>query len=268
MALSSVKEETGFEEDVLIEVYHRNFLHIPPRYVYLVYKFIHLYPKIRQSATVLGVSSTSFKRIFYSTLEEMAKRINELDYSIRLSPYNHTIHFPSRVTAIVDTYVIHVSTPIQSILSRSLYNPKYSGFVLKWQVVTDLLGNYILLTGPHVIYDGHIFTHTMEIHPIYGWELWLGDGHYIGLPNVLSPIRRDHVLTNSKLVYNTILSFYRSRIEQSIRRIKIHSMFSVVYRGSWEVLDWSMKVIVHTTNVEVRLRPKYAYVGPWLHYAE
>jgi len=150
-------------------------------------------------------------------------------------------------------------------LSRALYNPKYADYVLKWQVAIDFLGNYLLLTGPHVLYDGHVFVNTADLHPMYNWEIWLADGHYIGIPGVLTPFRKDHILTNEEFTYNIIHSFYRSRVEHAIRRIKYHNMFSQVYRGSWQVLDWAMKVIVHTTNVESRTRPKYCFVGPWMH---
>jgi len=122
-----------------------------------------------------------------------------------------------------------------------------------------------MLTGPHVLYDGHIFYNTLNQHQMFDWELWLGDGHYIGVPQLLAPFRRDHNLSNHEIAYNAIHAFYRARVEQCIRRIKIHSMFTNEYRGSWEVLYWSMKIIVHTTNVEQRFRPKYALVGPWLH---
>jgi len=243
----------------------KNFLSLPPWHVYLVYQYLHMYPKIRQCKTIFGISASSFKEIFYPTIEAMATRINELDYILRLSPYNHVYHYPSRVTAIVDTYVVHVSCPSQGRLARALYNPKYGGFVLKWQVVVDFLGNFLLVTGPHVAYDGHIFNYTTNLHPMYPWELWLGDGHYIGLPTVISPYRRDHPLTEGEVKYNLIHSFYRSRVEQSIHRIKFHNIFSNVYRGSWEVLDWAMKIVVHTTQVENRLRPKYALFGPWYH---
>jgi len=263
---SSVKEETGYHEDVLLEIYGRNFIGINPHHVYLVYKYIHLYPKNRQASTVLGVSTTTFKRIFYTTAEIMAQRINELDYDLRLSPFNHCIHFPTRVTAMVDTFVIHVSNPVEYRLAKTLYNPKYSGFVLKWQIIVDFLGNYLYMSGPHVLYDGHIFTNTIDQHAMFHWELVLGDGHYIGLDHVLAPFKRDHPLSNAELIYNTIHSFYRSRVEHAIRRIKNHLMFNSVFRGSWDVLEWSIKISVHTTQMENRFRPKYAYVGTWLHY--
>jgi len=117
----------------------------------------------------------------------------------------------------------------------------------------DFVGHYILLTGPHVAYDGHIFVNTIVHHPMYLWELWLGDGHYIGLPNVVTPFRKDHILTLDEFKFNIIHSYYRSRVEHSIHRIKVHAMFSGVYRGSWEVLIDAMKVVVHTTNVENKL---------------
>lgn len=202
---STIKEETGFEEDVLIEVYGRNFKHMNPKHVYLVYKYIHLYPKNRQTSAVLDICTTQFKEIFYKTLEGMSASIDELDYDIRLSPFNHCIHFPTRVTAMVDTFVVHVATPLKYSVAKTLWNPKYGGTVLKWQVVVDFLGNYLLLTGHHVLYDGIIFQNTINSYHRYDWELWLGDGHYIGLAQLLTPYRRDHPLTEAELVFNTIL---------------------------------------------------------------
>jgi len=69
---SSVKAETGFEEDVLLSVYEKNFLSLPPWHVYLVYQYLHMYPKIRQCKTIFGISASSFKEIFYPTIEAMA----------------------------------------------------------------------------------------------------------------------------------------------------------------------------------------------------
>jgi len=106
----------------------------------------------------------------------------------------------------------------------------------------------------------------MAEHPLFSWELWLADCHYTGINQLITPYKRHHPLTDAELAYNIIHSFYRARVEHSIRRIKIHSIMNEVYRGSWEVLNNAMIIIAHTTNVENRLRPKYAYYGPWLHF--
>jgi len=99
------------------------------------------------------------------------------------------------------------------------------------------LGHYLLLTGPHVLYDGHIFLLTQEQHPMLDWEIFLADVHYSGISQVLTPFKRDHELSYEEIIYNVIHSFYRSRVEQCIRRIKKHNMFTDRYRGSWDVLN-------------------------------
>jgi len=196
---TTIKEDTGFHQDVLEAVYQKNFVGLSPLQVYNVYKYIHLYPKTRQYPTVMGCSKTSLIRHLHPTLEAMANQIQEIDYTDSLSPYNHVVHFPTRVTALVDTFVVYVASPVDSKIARVLFNPKYSGCVLKWQIAVDFCGNYLLLTGPHVSYDGHIFLNTDTCHPMYTWELWLGDSHYIGLPNVASPFWKDHTLTPDEL---------------------------------------------------------------------
>ena len=150
-------------------------------------------------------------------------------------------------------------------MSSALWNGKYNGCVLKFQIGIDFLGRIILFTGPHLAYDGHIWLDTALEHPMLRWELFLGDGHYTGLPDVLWPYRKDHPLTLSETLYNAIHSFYCARVEHVIRCVKFHGMFSTTYTGSWEVLTWALKVIVHTTNVEAHQFLKYLPVGPWSH---
>jgi len=41
-SLAGVKEETGFEDDVLTQVYINNFMHMPERDIYMVQIYTHV----------------------------------------------------------------------------------------------------------------------------------------------------------------------------------------------------------------------------------
>jgi len=106
---------------------------------------------------------------------------------------------------------------------------------------------------------------TQQLHPLLPWELFLGDGHYTGLGDVIWPYRKDHDLTEQEVRYNLIHSFYRARVEHTIRRIKSHSIISSVYRGNYKTLSDAVKVLVHTTNTDAKTNLKYPPLGPWDH---
>lgn len=64
----------------------------------------------------------------------------------------------------VNTFLVQVSQPEDSVLARALYNPKYGACVYKFQCVVDFLGRIILFTRPHlgIMYDGNIWNVTEQ----------------------------------------------------------------------------------------------------------
>ena len=140
----------------------------------------HAGPYITKYVTYVIVIEMVFIPLkVFPALCYLAKVINEIFWEDRLSPYNHTPHFPFWFTGIVDTFPLHVLQPHNSTLRRALFNPKYGGCVYKGQLGINFLGAIVLCTGPHLglCYDGHIWQRTGAplLEP---WEWWLGDGAY------------------------------------------------------------------------------------------
>jgi hypothetical protein len=173
-------------------------------------------------------------------------------------------------SGVLDTFPIHVNAPQSSFGKRLLYNPKYAGHVLKVQLVSDLLGRYLFLSGPHlgVTHDSKIWEQSKDRHPMHPREVILADGAYIGNLQLLTPARQPQNghLQVDDYMFNTILGFYRSRAEHGNCRFTRHAIFQTKYRGSWDHLCDVIHAIGHTQAVDNRLYLKYEPYGPWDHF--
>jgi hypothetical protein len=82
-------------------------------------------------------------------------------------------------------------------------------------MMIDLLGRIVFFDGPFTgnSYDGHIWNHLAESHPLEEGELILADGHFTICENVATPIRQNQVQSEEDWIYNLVLQHYRARIE-------------------------------------------------------
>ena len=97
-----------------------------------------------QTAFPLLGKSTTVKAVIHDAFEFLAASVNEVDPSLRFSPYNHCPHFPSAGTCFCDV------VPVGSTggdFSKELYSGYYSQCVFKVLVVTDLLLGAALVLG-------------------------------------------------------------------------------------------------------------------------
>jgi hypothetical protein len=162
---------------------------------------MHMYPNRSQSKSALGCSRYSLNYFVIPAINYLEHVMDEIHWDDRLSPYNHTPHFPLWFVGAVDTFPLRVLTPISSHLRKALFNPKYGQVCLythsrtllshhscvftliysvyKAQVGINFLGEIVICTGPHlgVCYDGHIWKRT-GAGKMLPWEWWLGDGAY------------------------------------------------------------------------------------------
>ena len=82
-------------------------------------------------------------------MKALASIIEEVDWSRRLSYFNHTVSpFDFFYTGIVDTFPVYVPTPHNLWLSRLLYHGKYQTSILLYQIGITLTGEIVLFTGP------------------------------------------------------------------------------------------------------------------------
>lgn len=98
---------------------------------------------------------------------------------------------------VIDTFPV-VNAPRYSFTRSLLYNPKYEACVLKIQLVSDLLGRYLHLSGPHLgtIHDSTIWEKTSSQHILHPEEVMLADGAYVGNLQLLTPYRQPTRITS------------------------------------------------------------------------
>ena len=152
-----VKEDTGFHEDVLLYVWRKYKDKIPDwgllktfHYFYLCYVFLHQYPRVRQFGRVLHTKEFGAvdKKEFYScvfngVMASLAANMDEIKWTNRLHDFNHSPHFKSDITCLVDTFPIYgqselagthshlflVYQPVDDATRKSLYAGKYKATV-------------------------------------------------------------------------------------------------------------------------------------------
>ena len=129
----------------------------------------------------------------------------------------------------------------------------------------------ILILGPHADkYDGHIFFDTYNDHPMYEWEYGLGDGHYVMFQQIvtLPPSSSGEDPSYYDMLDTELIGHYRSRVEHWNRKLKFHSIFQQPWRASLELLEETLKILIHTQNLYQKKHLSYHPFGPWSHDPE
>ena len=111
-----------------------------------VYKYTHIYSAKRQLGQTLTINNNQFHHHVKPDLHFLREHMNEIHWEDRLSKWNHAHHFSLFFTGMVDTFPVCVSQPEDSLLLRTLFNPKYNTHVYKFQCAVDFLGRILLLT--------------------------------------------------------------------------------------------------------------------------
>ncbi len=151
----SSQYQTGYSSKVLAYLYEKYFasnFKILPKYFYVALVWIKIYTKWRQEVSIAGVKLNGYTIEHYliPALEIMYAVFDEIKWEDRLDPFNHAVHFPTRVTFMVDTYPVVVLEPVDSLYASCLYSGKYKATVFKFQACFDFLGRLIFFSGPHL----------------------------------------------------------------------------------------------------------------------
>ena len=103
-------------------------------------------------------------------------------------------------------------------------------------------------------------------------EWGLGDLAYGGEERRLCGVKEsdDHPLTKLDVYWNSLIGFYRARVEQVISKLKRHEWSQSVFRGSFEMLMVHFKITGITTTLSIKRKilngnPPFEVVGPWEH---
>jgi len=170
----------------------------------------------------------------------------------------------------IDTMPVYVLNLTDLMLRKCLYNPKYGGTIYKVQVAIDFLGRIIFIGGPHLrtLYDRYLWTRSMYLHPTLLHEFLLGDGHYIGIANIVSPYKQPvggH-LSHDEYMYNAVHSFYHAQVKHMNAKLKRHAIFRTSFRGSLHVLNSILAVVTQVQAVYQSMYPSYPPYGWWSHF--
>ena len=156
---AGVKAETGFSADTLWFLWDRYSRFLPQRqrdqemrlvYFYFVFKYLHMYPTWQQAPTVLwtvelvrqkgkGISANTLYEQVLHYLAVLAVNIDEVHWDDRLNKYNHTEHWQTRVTTMVDTCPVNVQESTRKQTASMTFQPKYHDNVFKLQVAHSKL---------------------------------------------------------------------------------------------------------------------------------
>ena len=166
---------------------------------FLVYVYIHLYPRGKNMPLILrvrgrprGYDKSTFRRQILPLAFDLAKALDEVQWSDRLDPFNHHPFFPTGFTTIWDTAPIYVATPRDSAINRLLYQPKYKNCVFKLQIAITFRCQIVYFSALHLgtAHDGLIFRNTADEHPFLPWEWGLADKIYQAEKQLLISCRK------------------------------------------------------------------------------
>ena len=198
----------------------------------------------------------------------MAQNINFLDMNLRLWDYNHTEHYPQRVTSTRDGLPVYVSAPRNRFLQRLLFSGKYNAYCVKICYTIALGAGFpIDYTGIHIgtRHDGRVFREDVALRAkIYPWEYWLGDKAYVGYPEFITEFKGKN-LTANKVEHNLTVQHYRGRNEHLIQSLKgRRATMNTRWSGSFSLLAAICKIAAHMVGLEERMKgPRYDVYGPW-----
>ncbi len=162
------------------------------------------------------------------------------------------------LTGIVDTFLVEVQWPNDSMISNALYHGKYGTTVYKFQNVVDFLGRIICFTGVHLgkTCDSAIWNGTHEMHPLKPQEIIMADGAYIAVDQLLCPFRQP---PSGHLTYE---------------QYSLSNLFPLSCK-SW-ALKWKIEktchygiffhIIAHCQNVHQHMYLSYEPSGPYSHF--
>ena len=215
-------------------------------------------------------SDADFKASVKKVTQYLNQVVNEIFWTDRLSPWNHTPHFPFFTTHFADSMPI---CALGGSLSDILFNPKYAGHVYKITVAIDALGNIVWIcnlnpgTTPDVIiWDKEGPQRSRG--QFFDFELGNHDGAYKGRNFSAVPYIGRKKLTELQKMYNDVHGFYRARVEHLFARLWSWKIVRNTWTGSSAELHATTRVLLHLTQFITRRQTRYQPYGPWPHVPE
>ena len=157
-------------------------------------------------------------------------------WSNRFSDENLIPHiFGTMVTGILDVAAMARYKSVARAVKKRSYSGKYKDHVMKLQIVCDLRGRVIWLSGPHPgsDHDGQIWKYQNPIEDMHRTESFLADKAYIGQPAITCQFKRSRNkdLSPFKKCWNAIHGYYRVTVEHSIGYARVFGFLRQKHRS-------------------------------------
>ena len=239
-----IKDSTALDpqtlEDIFIQYGGRGTPFRKRSDVVHFFVFLKSYPTARSWPTVVnGQYRHKFRKIMiqlehlFTVMDEFTRLVDERNLdSNKMPEILSNVFDVDNVRLCVDTFPVYLRRPKKN--QRWWYQAKYHAHVAKIQAVTDLKGNILWISGPHLGSTGDI-TLWRWYRPSWlrAEEIILGDKAYIGGSNCVCPKKKPAggELTTLEKSYNLVHCHFRVRCEHAFGAIKRWGIVSQRYRG-------------------------------------
>ena len=227
--------------------------------------------KPNHSAAVFHSQSKCSDNAFWESVAKVrqffGKAMDEIKWSRRLDPFNHSPHFPHFATHFTDAMPIAC---VGGALSDALFNPKKGRYIWKVTVAIDFMGNILWIStlqpgsSPDVIiWDNEGPSRTRG--DFFDFEVGLHDGAYKGRIHVVIPFVGRGSLTARQESYNSVHGWYRARVEHVFAHLWHWGIIRHIWNGSPDTLHQTVRILLHTTQFCLNRKLQYPPYGPWEH---
>ena len=150
---------------------------------------------------------------------------------------------------------------------------KYKVVIMKGHVIIGLTGLILHDQMDLGVDNDDTIMDDIIANADSGWDVepgeWgLGDKAYIAIERMLCANKPEQ--TQFDTLWNSIIAFYRSRVEIVIARLKKHEWCKTPFRGSFKSLTTYNEIRNVLTALEIRREiekgePMFEVCGPWPH---
>jgi hypothetical protein len=262
-----------------------------PQNLFDLFHHYKSYNVSRLSPYVKEISSFGWEHERIRRMEEyLASVIDEIQ-EVWDGRYDRTNRLPNsfgrEVIGCIDTVPIACDRQSDSSVQGSFYQGKYKKHVFKMQLICNHLGQIMWYSGPHfgVTHDLRLWA---EKSPnMAAGDKILGDKAYVSAEfrhTFVTPFKKPArgQLSEEEKEFNKMHSFYRATVEHVFGYLKRYRILSSQYRGQVKLsaeqvaeiksadnddglsahcgrLASALKIIVHASNVHLKLYPKRTY---------
>ena len=188
-------------------------------------------------------------------LDEVMVEIDEAHFRHK---NNSVPHFPFTIGS-WDTFPILVPS------GKGRFQPKYKASVVKFQGITNHLGLFAFISGPHPGAMSDTTLARMYRPNLTPTDVILADLAYLSVPNCSTLFKKanSYDLDRDEMEFNRVHRFYRARVEHQFGHLHGWKLVSSKYRSPhMGPLKWGVRVLCHLHNMKLGFRCGYMPYTP------